>query len=194
MASIEERVVSLKFNNGQFMNGVQDSLNGVKKLEEGLAFRGGVEGINQVSAAAKNLNFSEAQAGIAETKMCIRDRDYIKYMTLNDVDPVVYSHLSMDNVKRIREYIEDSMTATTFVEAEGSSPSRNTITSELVYYWMVALQIPFECQHWHLHRLLTLIRVCNLKNQPDKKMSTAATLRQNQALNAARRAKYKSRG
>ena len=49
------------------MNGVQDSLNGVKKLEEGLAFRGGVEGINQVSAAAKNLNFSEAQAGIAET-------------------------------------------------------------------------------------------------------------------------------
>lgn len=67
MASIEERVVALKFNNGQFMNGVQDSLNGVKKLEEGLAFRGGVEGINQVSAAAKNLNFSEAQAGIAET-------------------------------------------------------------------------------------------------------------------------------
>ena len=67
MASIEERVVSLKFNNGQFMNGVQDSLNGVKKLEEGLAFRGGVEGINQVSAAAKNLNFSEAQAGVAET-------------------------------------------------------------------------------------------------------------------------------
>ncbi|BCL52074.1 phage tail tape measure protein [Siphovirus Jomon_CT89] len=67
MASIEERVVSLKFNNGQFMNGVQDSLNGVKKLEEGLAFRGGVEGINQVSAAAKNLNFSEAQAGLAET-------------------------------------------------------------------------------------------------------------------------------
>jgi len=67
VASIEERVVALKFNNGQFMNGVQDSLNGVKKLEEGLAFRGGVEGINQVSAAAKNLNFSEAQAGIAET-------------------------------------------------------------------------------------------------------------------------------
>lgn len=67
MASIEERVVSLKFNNGQFMNGVQDSLNGVKKLEEGLAFRGGVEGINQVSAAAKNLDFSEAQAGVAET-------------------------------------------------------------------------------------------------------------------------------
>ena len=67
MASIEERVVALKFNNGQFMNGVQDSLNGVKKLEEGLAFKGGVEGINQVSAAAKNLNFSEAQAGVAET-------------------------------------------------------------------------------------------------------------------------------
>ena len=67
MASIEERVVSLKFNNGQFMNGVQDSLNGVKKLEEGLAFRGGVEGINQVSAAAKNLNFSETQAGVTET-------------------------------------------------------------------------------------------------------------------------------
>lgn len=120
--------------------------------------------------------------------------DYIKCMTLNDVDPVVYSHLSMDNTKRIREYIEDSMTATTFVESEGSSPARNVITSELVYYWMVALQIPFECQHWHLHRLLTLIRVCNVKNQPDKKMSTAATLRQNQALNAARRAKYKSRG
>ena len=120
--------------------------------------------------------------------------DYVKCMTLNEIDPVAYSHLTLENIQAIKEYIENKMTATTFVETEGSSPDRGVVTSELVYYWMVALQIPFECQHWHLHRLLTLIRVCNVKNQPDKKMSTAATLRQNQALNAARRAKYHSRG
>lgn len=120
--------------------------------------------------------------------------DYVKCMTLNEIDPVAYSHLTPENVQAIKDYIENKMTATTFVEVEGSSPDRGVVTSELVYYWMVALQIPFECQYWHINRLLTLIRVCNTKNQPNKKMSTAATLRQNQALNAARRAKYHSRG
>ena len=76
----------------------------------------------------------------------------------------------------------------------GNKGSSEQITSELIYYWMVALQIPFECQKWHLNRLLTLVRVCNIKNQPPKKMSKSAILSQNAALNAKRRQMHNSKG
>jgi hypothetical protein len=87
------------------------------------------------------------------------------------------------------------MTATTItrkgVKKGGRGP---TVTSELIYYWMIANQVPMECEKWHLNRLITLIEICNIKNQPPKKMSSAETMRQNAALNAARRAKYRTKG
>ena len=122
--------------------------------------------------------------------------DYIKHLTLTpDVDPLVYSLLSDEHIEQVNKYIEDPMTATTFSNSGKGKRSNEYITNEVIYSWMTALTIPFDpCETWHLNRLLTLIQVCNLKNQPPKKMSKKAVMNQNAALNAARRAQYNTKG
>lgn len=116
--------------------------------------------------------------------------DYIKDMTLTqNVKPEVYNCLSTENIKEIDEYINDPMTATTFSNANQQKGNRETVTSELIYYWMIQLNIPFECRKWHLNTLLTLIEVCNVKNSPPKKMSKKDLYRHHAAVNAARRPK-----
>lgn len=120
--------------------------------------------------------------------------DYIRCMTLTqNVSPLVYTHLSADNIKQIREYIDSPQTATTFHNLNERGGSGEQITSELIYYWMVSLQIPFECEKWHLNQLLTLIRVCNEKGST-KKQSAAETAAMYRALSEARRKKTGSHG
>lgn len=121
--------------------------------------------------------------------------DYIRCMTITQhVDPNVYNFLTQENLDEVRAYIEDPMTATTF-RNEGKKPNRGVTTAEIIYYWMVALQIPFDpCQKWHVNRLLTLIRVCDEKNQPKKKMSKREAMSRQRSLNAARKAKYNTHG
>lgn len=120
--------------------------------------------------------------------------DYIRCMTTTqNVNPKAYSFLTVENMNEINSYIEAPMTATTIKEMPGRRGGEE-VTSELIYYWMIALNIPFECQKWHLNRLLTLIRVCNIKNQPPKKQSARATLNQYNAINAARRKQLNSKG
>lgn len=121
--------------------------------------------------------------------------DYIKFMTVSkNVDPDVYDHLSRENIKEVMAYIDDPMTATTFSNDGKSGSNREVITSELIYYWMIASNIPFECQKWHLNRLITLIRVCSIKNNPPKKRSKRDIMSQNAALNAARRKQMNTKG
>ena len=121
--------------------------------------------------------------------------DYIKCMTLTqNVNPEIYEKLSNANIEEINKYIESPMTATYFNEPTQHKSSREVITSELIYYWMIALNIPFECKKWHLNRLLTLIRVCNIKNTPPKKMGKGEIMSRNAAINAARRKQYNSKG
>jgi hypothetical protein len=121
--------------------------------------------------------------------------DYIKFMTLTqNVDSEVYNYLTNGNISEINEYIEAPMTATYFSDEKTSKTSREQITAELIYYWMIALNIPFECQKWHLNRLLTLIKVCNIKNQPPKKRSKKDIMSRNAALNAARRKQLNTKG
>lgn len=121
--------------------------------------------------------------------------DYIKCMTITkNVDPNVYTCLTREHVKQINDYIGDPMTATYFSNEKQGGASREVVTSELIYYWMIALNIPFECQKWHLNRLLTLIKVCNIKNTPPKKMSRSQIMSRNAALNASRRKQMNSRG
>lgn len=119
--------------------------------------------------------------------------DYIKCMTITqNVHDGVYNRLSKSNIEAINNYIDAPMTATTFPNNDGHS--KDIVTSEIIYYWMISLNIPFECQKWHLNRLLTLIRVCNVKNTPPKKMSKREIMNRNAALNAARRKKLNSTG
>ena len=121
--------------------------------------------------------------------------DYIRCMTLNkEVDDSVFAFIPATEIERINNYIESPMTATWFNNEQRGSRSSEQITSELIYYWMITLNIPFECQNWHLNRLLTLVRVCNVKNQPGKKMGKKAILSQNAAINAARRKQLHSKG
>ena len=121
--------------------------------------------------------------------------DYIKCMTLTqNVPDDVYNRLSSKNIQEIKDYIDNPMTATTFSENRNQKKSREIVTSELIYYWMVAYQIPFECQKWHLNRLITLIEVCNIKNSPPKKLSRNELLMRNTELNAQRRKALNSKG
>ena len=121
--------------------------------------------------------------------------DYIRCMTLTqNVPKEVYDYMPDSIIEQITAYINKHMTAKYFSKIDNSKSSREPITSELIYYWMIALNIPFECQKWHLNRLLTLIRVCTIKNTPPKKMSKRAVMSRNSALNAARRQQLGSRG
>lgn len=114
--------------------------------------------------------------------------DYIKCMTMNpNVDPEVYTCLSREQIQQINDYIAAPMTATYFSKTQDGKRNNEEVTSELIYYWMIAAQVPPQYEKWHLNRLLTLIRVCNVKNQPPKKMGKKALTNRNAALNAARR-------
>lgn len=123
--------------------------------------------------------------------------DYIRCMTITEnVNRIIYDTLSNDTINLISRYINESMTATTFSDDGKPGPrSHEIITAEIIYYWLVALQIPFEpCQHWHLSRLLTLVRVCNIKNQPKKKGNMREIMSRNTKLNAERRKRLGTTG
>ncbi len=126
------------------------------------------------------------------TEECI---DYVRCMTITqNVPPVVYRFLTQQNFNDINAYIESPMCATTFSEQENKQFNRDIITAEIIYYWMVALNIPFACEKWHLNKLIALIRVCNIKNSPPKKMSKREIAERNRMLNEARRKKLNTRG
>ena len=120
--------------------------------------------------------------------------DYIRCMTITqNVPDEVYFALDTNELMKINDYLNDSMTATTITKQQGKSRGE-IITSEIIYYWMISLQIPFECEKWNLNRLLTLIEVCNIKNSPGKKMSKSEIMKRNRTLNAARKQQMHTRG
>ena len=121
--------------------------------------------------------------------------DYIKCMTITqNVKPEVYNFLSKENIEEINNYISAPMTATTFNNQGQNGRNNETTTSEIIYYWMISLNIPMECQKWHLNKLLTLIRVCNIKNTPPKKMSKRDIINRYSSLNEARKKQLSTKG
>lgn len=120
--------------------------------------------------------------------------DYIRLMCVEDPGEYVGFCLTQPIIDKIDAYISDSMTAAWFSDDKKGRSSSEVVTSEIIYYWMISLNIPMECQKWHLNRLLTLIRVTSLKNQPPKKMSQKELFSRQRSLNAARRKSLGSRG
>ena len=135
---------------------------------------------------------------ISKTEKTLEETlDYIKCMTLTpNVDPNVYQWMAYNNsiVNRVNTYIDDRQTASIVNDTNKGKNTGEFITSETFYYWMISLQIPFECQYWHLNRLIALIKFCSAKNAPKKKMSRNEILSQNAKLNAARRKAANSKG
>lgn len=128
------------------------------------------------------------------SKTLVETLDYVRCMTITKgVNPLVYKCMSNSVLDKINEYIEDPMTATTFVDFNQHQTTKK-ITSEEIYQWMVALKIPFECEKWHLNRLLTFIRVCSIKQQDGKKMTSREVARSNAEINAMRRANMRTKG
>jgi hypothetical protein len=120
---------------------------------------------------------------------------YIHAMILTpNVDSDVVDKLSEANLVQINAYIDAKMTATWFHEAPNAPKSNETITSELIYYWMTIFTIPMACENWHLNRLFTLIKVCNLKNSKPQKMSRSEVSARNRALNDRRKAQMGTKG
>lgn len=122
--------------------------------------------------------------------------DYIRCMCITkNVPAMTFNYLGDANLKKIQDYISDSMTATTFSDSRKGPNKQRIITSELIYYWMISNGIPMDCEKWHLNRLLTLIHIFDVEGNASKnKMSKKDIYSQNAALNAARRAKAKSHG
>ena len=125
-------------------------------------------------------------------------RDYVRCMTLTqNVDPKVYFNLTNENLRQIKAYMDDPMTATKVPQKNGPGGSREPITSELIYYWMAACQLPPEYQKWHINRLMTLIKLCNAKNaqaMPDKKKKPHELYSQYKAINEANKRRFSSAG
>lgn len=121
--------------------------------------------------------------------------DYIKCMVVkDDVNPAIFDFLTQENIDQINDYIKNPMTATVIPGGNKNGQSKEVVTSELIYYWMVAHTIPSEYQYWHLNRLLTLIQVCNVKNSSPQKRSKGDIMRSNAAINKANRARFNSKG
>ena len=120
---------------------------------------------------------------------------YIEAMVLTpNFSEDLFQRFTNIQYSQINAYIESKESATTFGDMPERRGRGETITSELIYYWMVAFNIPFECERWHLNRLFALIRICNLKNSKPKKMSRSELAARNRELNAKRRAQYDTRG
>lgn len=121
--------------------------------------------------------------------------DYIRCMEVTGlVDPKIFEYVTSEQEKQVNEYINDKMTATVVNRRGPQKPSREKVTAEIIYFWMIQHGIPSEYEKWHLNRLLTLIEVCSIKGGPGKKMSMKEQMAEQRAMNAARKAKYKTKG
>ena len=133
----------------------------------------------------RNLAIIEKLKGVPKEKRKIR---VVTAIALSKQDEI------QSNIDEIADYIADPMTATWFSGENDSHSSSEVVTSELIYYWMTATGVPFSCEKWHINRLLTLIKICSIKNGKPRKMSQKETAARYKALNAARRAKFNTKG
>jgi hypothetical protein len=120
---------------------------------------------------------------------------YIEAMVVTEnYPPEIFEQMTQEHLNQINEYIESSQSATTFGPIQNQRGRSETVTSELIYYWMTAFNIPFTCETWNLNRLFTLIRICNIKQTKQKKIPRSEVAARNRELNAQRKAQLGTRG
>ena len=124
---------------------------------------------------------------------------YVECMILDTDEPEKFvSMLTQEHVDRIQTYIDSKQTATWFNE-KPSAPNRQVITNEVIYYWLFSAGLDISCQHWHLNRLFTQLRVHSAHNEKannggKKKRLTSDDARNRAAENERRRKLYQSDG
>lgn len=123
---------------------------------------------------------------------------YVEAMILDEDYPDdVLDRMTPHHLSKVNDYVDSPATATTFSDLADKKPSRGpsqVITSELIYYWMASANVPFECERWHLNRLFALLRIFDVKNSKQKKMSRSEIASRNRALNEQRKAQLNTRG
>jgi hypothetical protein len=128
----------------------------------------------------------------------LTDEETIDFYMRMALDPLKESFLTTDITSILAEYIADQSTATTFSEegpdGKPKSTNRKIYTSEELYALMFEAQVPLEWENRNLNRLMTILRIISIHNNPPKKMSNEEILRQNRELNAKRRELLKTRG
>lgn len=118
---------------------------------------------------------------------------YVKCMTLNQVNDLVYNFITPEMMEEILDYIGDPMTATTFSDFSKSNPKSEIVTSEIIYYNMFSFGIPIELEKWHLNSLIALIKVFSIKSGGTKKMSKSEAAAFQRSINESRLAKNRRR-
>lgn len=149
---------------------------------------------HSLAALSKWESFFEKPFLSDEVKSKEETLKYIEFMDLGKTPGEIFQKVTQDDLNLINDYINARMSATWFRSAPQTKRRKEVITSELIYYWMASFNIPFECENWHLNRLLTLIQVCNLKNSPEKKMSREEMLAERKRLNEERKNKINTSG
>jgi len=177
---------------------LQITIPAIEQYDEGSGFSTSKEQVLQLEHSLVSLSKWESKWCklflSKNNKTTEETLDYIRCMTLTqNVSSNTYTLLTDTNIDEVGVYINLPMTATKISE-DKQVINREIITSEIIYYWMVTMNIPFECQKWHLNRLLTLINVCNIKNKPQKKMSRKEIQSRNASINAARRQALNTNG
>ena len=166
------------------------------------------EEINEFVSETITLDFEHSLVSISKWEQFYKkpflsedertDEEILYYIycmiTSPDAPTEALQHLSQENLQAINEYINDKATATWFNETKSGPSTSEALTSELIYYWMFAQGIPKECENWHINRLITLLKVFNFKNAPEKKMSPAEALAYQRRVNAERRKKFETSG
>lgn len=124
--------------------------------------------------------------------------DYVRCMnTKYDAPDYVYNALTTEDFEAIAKYIDDPSTATKLpkMPEKNNSMRHEKLSSELLYYYMFKLNIPKECEKWHINRLLVLIEIFGIKDGNDsKKLSRAELIARNRSINAKNRARFNTKG
>lgn len=121
--------------------------------------------------------------------------DYFQCMLMSpEVDPEVVYTLSPSDTDRLTNYINANLSASSVPKNGIAEINPEITTSELIYFWMVALKINWEAQDWHLSRLLMLINITSYKQQPPKKRSPREILNEMRSENERRKKLLKTSG